>query len=93
MATNALRDGEGLPSLTGYGSRSGGIGGLKSRMLRYIGEEAGVAFIQAMESVSPGDPEAAFAQLLKRRSFQQFLPEHVRKALGKHALRDAALKP
>ena len=45
-----------------------------------------------MESVCPGEPEAAFSQLLKRRSFQKFLPEHVRKALGKHALRDAALE-
>jgi len=48
--------------------------------------------VQAMESVCPGEPEAAFAQLLKRRSFQSFLPEHVRKALDKDALRDAALK-
>ena len=57
-----------------------------------VGAAAGTAFVQAMESVCPGDPVAAFAQLLKRRSFQRFLPEHVRKALGKHALRNEALK-
>ena len=85
-------DGDGLPSLTGFGSRSGGVGGLRQSRLREIGNVAGTAFVQAMESVCPGDPEAAFAQLLKRQSFQCFLPERVRKALGKHALRDEALK-
>jgi hypothetical protein len=85
-------EGDGLPSLSGFGSRSGGVGGLKERRLREIGAAAGVAFVQAMESVCPGEPEAAFAQLLKRRSFQSYLPDHMRKALGPTALRDAALK-
>ena len=85
-------EGDGLPSLTGFGSRSGGVGELGRRHLRRVGAEAGVAFIQAMESVCPGAPEVAMAQLLRRRTVQALLPEHVRKALGKHALRDAALK-
>jgi hypothetical protein len=85
-------EGDGIPSLTGFGSRCGGVGGLKARRLREIGAASSVAFVQAMESICPGDPEAAFTQLLKRRSFQKFLPEHVQKALGKNALRDAALE-
>ena len=51
-----------------------------------------MAFVQAMESVCPGEPQLAFEQLLKRRGFQSFLPERVRKALDKNALRDQALK-
>ena len=35
--------------------------------LRDIGAAAGVAFVQAMESVCPGEPEAAFSQLLKQQ--------------------------
>ena len=88
-------DGDGLSSLTpgrGFGGRHGGVSGLGERRLRAIGEAAGTAFVQAMESVCPGEPHAAFAQLLKRRSFQAFLPEGVRKALKKNALRDAVLE-
>eukprot|EP00966_Prymnesium_polylepis_P113470 2623688-Prymnesium_polylepis.1 len=72
--------GDGLPSLLGFGSRSGGVAALKDRCLRDIGAAAGVAFVQAMESVCPGELHMAFAQLLKRRSFQPYLPENVRKA-------------
>ena len=86
-------EGDGVPSLTGFGANTvGGVAGLRARRLRDLGAEAGVAFVQAMESVCPGDPAAAFAQLLKRRSFQSWLPEHVRKALSPTALRDQALK-
>ena len=81
-----------MPSLTGFGSRRGGVENLGVRHLRRVGASAGVAFVQAMESVCPGAPEVAVSQLLHRRCFQRFLPEHVRKALGEDALRDAALQ-
>eukprot|EP00966_Prymnesium_polylepis_P008401 193694-Prymnesium_polylepis.1 len=85
LLTAVDEDGDGLPSLSRFGSRSGGVAGLKDRRLRQLGAAAGVEFIQAMESVCPGNPQAAFDQLLKRRDFQARLPEHVRKSLDKNA--------
>ena len=58
-----------------FGARSGGLAGLKpgGSRLREVGDAASVAFLQAMESISPGDPEAAFAQLMRKPSFRSRL--------------------
>eukprot|EP00966_Prymnesium_polylepis_P231870 5364330-Prymnesium_polylepis.1 len=45
-------DGDGLPSLSGFGSRRD-VTNLKDRRLRAIGAAASVEFVQAMESVCP----------------------------------------
>lgn len=50
--------------------------------LRLIGQPASEAFVKAMHSISPTEPEAVFAQLLKRKEFQlTWLPDELRDGL------------
>ena len=61
--------------------------------LRELGVLAGDAFIDAMRSVCPSNPEFAFEQLLKRKSFQlRFLPEEMRNGLSKKAIQKLMLE-
>ena len=54
-----------------------------TRHLRRIGEHASEAFVAAMRSISPTEPEAVFAQLLKRKEFQlSWLPDELRNGLS-----------
>ena len=78
-----------------FGARSGGLGGLKQggSRLREVGEAAGIAFLEAMESVAPGDPEGAFAQLMLKPSFRiRFLAPEWRDGLSKTAVQEQILK-
>ena len=51
--------------------------------LRRIGQLASAAFVAAMRSVSPHEPEAVFEVLLKRKEFQlTWLPEALRDGLS-----------
>jgi len=78
-----------------FGARSGGLGGLKQggSRLREVGEAAGIAFLEAMESVAPGDPEGAFAQLMLKPSFRnRFLASEWRGGLSKAAVQEQILR-
>ena len=58
-----------------------------------VGKSAGVAFLEAMESVAPGDPEGAFAQLMNKPSFRnRFLAPEWRDGMGKAAVQERVLK-
>jgi len=77
-----------------FGARSGGLGGLKEggSRLREVGDAAGVAFLQAMESIAPHDPEGVFAQLMKKPSFRtRFLSPEWRDGLSKTAVQEQVL--
>jgi hypothetical protein len=78
-----------------FGARSGGLAGLKpgGSRLREVGDAAGVAFLQAMESISPDDPEGVFAQLMQKPSFRnRFLAPEWRDGLSKEAVQQKMLK-
>ena len=77
-----------------FGARSGGLSGLKQggSRLREVGDAAGIAFLDAMESIAPGDPEGAFAQLMLKPSFRnRFLASEWRDGLGKAAVQEQIL--
>ena len=62
---DAAEAGAGLaepPPMPSYGARAGGLAKLKpgGSQLHEVGEHASVAFLEAMESVVPGDPEGVF---------------------------------
>ena len=58
-----------------------------------MGDAAGIAFLDAMESVAPGDPEGAFAQLMSKPSFRnRFLASEWRDGLGKAAVQEQILR-
>ena len=63
------------PSLPSYGARAGGLFKLKpgGSQLHEVGEHANVAFLEAMESIVPGDPEGVFRELMRRPSFRNRL--------------------
>ena len=78
-----------------FGARSGGLRGLKQggSRLREVGDAAGIAFLDAMESIAPGDPEGAFAQLMLKPSFRnRFLASEWRDGLGKAAVQEQILR-
>jgi hypothetical protein len=78
-----------------FGARSGGLSGLKEggSRLREVGDAAGVAFLQAMESIAPDNPEGVFAQLMKKPSFRaRFLTPEWRDGLSKAAVQEQMLK-
>ena len=58
--------------LPAFGARAGGLAKLKQggSQLHAVGELANVAFLEAMESVVPGDPEGVFRELMRRPSFR-----------------------
>ena len=73
-----------------FGARAGGLAKLKpsGSQLHEVGEYAGVAFLEAMESVVPGDPEGVFRELMRRPSFRnRFLPTEWRDGLSTGAIR------
>ena len=73
------------PSQTAFGARQGSIRNLTDGggHLRRIGQLASAAFVAAMRSVSPHEPEAVFEVLLKRKEFQlTWLPEALRDGLS-----------
>ena len=73
------------PSQTAFGARQGSIRDLTDGggHLRRIGQLASAAFVAAMRSVSPHEPEAVFEVLLKRKEFQlTWLPEALRDGLS-----------
>ena len=61
--------------LPAFGARAGGLAKLKQggSQLHAVGELANVAFLEAMESVVPGDPEGVFRELMRRPSFRNQL--------------------
>ena len=72
----------GLANLTKYGSQ-----------IRRIRALAGPAFVTAMESVSPDEPELVFQQLMKAPSFRnRFLTDFQRQVFSPAALRDRLLE-
>ena len=81
--------------ISNFGARSGGLEGLKEggSRLRELGDRAGIAFLEAMESVAPGNPEGAFAQLMKKPSFRnRFLAPEWRDGLSKDAVQAQMLR-
>ena len=79
---------------TPFGERKG-KGGLNpdGSWLRQLGALAGDSFVDAMRSVCPSNPAAAFEQLLKRKSFQlKWLPEEMREGLSQKAVEKAMLE-
>ena len=57
-----------------------------------MGDAAGVAFLQAMESIAPHDPEGVFEQLMKKPSFRtRFLSPEWRDGLSKTAVQEQVL--
>ena len=77
------------------GSRSGGLAGLTptGSQLRHIGALAGDAFIEAMERISPAEPQLVFQQLMKKPSFRdRFLTDFQRQVFSPAALRDRLLE-
>ena len=73
----------------------GPVEGLKEggSRLREVGDAAGVAFLEAMESIAPDDPEGAFAQLMKKPSFRnRFLAPEWRDGLSKEAVQEQMLQ-
>ena len=77
------------PPMPSFGARAGGLAKLKpgGSQLHEVGEYAGVAFLEAMESVVPGDPEGVFRELMRRPSFRnQFIPAEWRNGLSKGAI-------
>ena len=77
------------------GSRTGGLSKLTEdgSQLRRIGTIAGPAFVAAMESVSPGEPERVFQQLMKRPSFRnRFFTDFQRQIFSPKAVRDRLLE-
>ena len=77
-----------------FGARCGGdLTMLRRERLRLLGAAAGEAFVYAMDSVCPGNPEGAWHVLLHRRAFQtRFLPEELRHGLSRTHLRDKLLQ-
>ena len=83
------------PPSHNIGSRMGGLSNLTEggSQLRRIGDLAGPAFVAAMESISPGEPELVFQQLMKKPSFRnRFLTDFQRQIFSPTAVRDRLLE-
>ena len=83
------------PPTHNIGSRTGGLSNMTKdgSQLRLIGTLAGPAFVAAMESVSPGEPELVFQQLMMKPSFRnRFLTDFQRKIFSPAAVRDRMLE-
>ena len=82
------------PTQVPFGERKGLEGLIENgSWLRQLGTLAGDAFVSAMRDVCPTNPEAAFEQLLKRKSFRlRWLPEEMRDGLSKEAVQTAMLE-
>jgi hypothetical protein len=85
MSERAMSTGAQLPTANNtIGSRKGVLSELMEggSQLREIRRLAGDAFVAAMESVSPGEPQAVFAELMRAPSFRHtYLPKEWRDGL------------
>ena len=83
------------PPSHNIGSCTGRLSNLTENgsQLRRIGALAGPAFVAAMETVSPGEPEMVFQQLMKKPSFRnRFLTDFQRQIFSPTAVRDRLLE-
>jgi hypothetical protein len=83
------------PTTHNIGSRSGGLASLpkEGSQLRQIGALAGEAFVEAMERISPDEPQLVFQQLMRRTSFwNRFLTDFQRQIFSPAALRARLLE-
>ena len=83
---------EAEPPAHQFGSRVR-ISDMGKSHLQHIGKHASEAFVAAMRSISPTEPEAVFAALLERKEFRlTWLPEELRNGLSASRRRELMLQ-